>query len=314
MKYLVTGGAGFIGSHIATALAERGEDVRVLDNLSTGKKGNLAHIAGKVEFVEGDVQRIVQNVAQIEKACAGVDVVFHQAAMASVPRSLAEPLASHAACATGTLNVLEAARRVGVQRVVYAGSSSAYGNQPYASKRETDLLDPLSPYAAAKLAGEMYCQAFAKSFGLETVVIRYFNVFGPRQDPAGEYSAVIPKFVVKMLAGERPTIFGDGLQSRDFTYVENVVLGNLAAAERSAAIGRVFNVACGRQFNLLELVAAINRVLGTKIEPEFAPARAGDVRDSLADISEAREALGYEPSIDFDEGLRRSIEYYRSLM
>jgi UDP-glucose 4-epimerase len=310
MKYLVTGGAGFIGSHIATTLVHRGEQVRVLDNLSTGTRNNLAHIAAAVELVEGDVL----DVAAVEQAVAGCDIVFHQAALASVPRSLKEPLATHAACATGTANVLEAARRAGVRRVVYAGSSSAYGNQPFMSKRENDLPAPVSPYAAAKLAGELYCQSFTASFGLETVVIRYFNVFGPRQDPNGEYSAVIPKFVVAMLAGKRPTIFGDGLQSRDFTYIDNIVQGNLAAAEVPAATGGVFDVACGRQFNLLELVASINRVLGTEFEPVFEPARAGDVRDSLADITAAREILGYEPTIDFDEGLRRSIEYYRSLM
>lgn len=309
MNTLVTGGAGFIGSHIATALAERGDKVRVLDNLCSGNRANLAHIASKVEFIEGDIL----DAKQVEKAVAGVEVVFHQAALASVPRSLDKPLDTHAACATGTLNVLDAARRGGVRRVVYAGSSSAYGNQPTASKRETDLLDPLSPYAAAKLAGEMYCQSYFASFGLETAVVRYFNVFGPRQDPNGEYSAVIPKFVVAMLAGKRPTIFGDGLQSRDFTYVENIVRGNLAAADRSAAAGGTFNVACGRQYNLLELIASINRVLGTKIEPVFQPARAGDVRDSLADITAARETLAYEPTIDFDEGLRRSIDYYRTL-
>jgi UDP-glucose 4-epimerase len=309
MNYLVTGGAGFIGSHIATALAERGDTVRVLDNLSTGARANLAHVADKVELIEGDLC----DLRLVEKAVAGVDVVFHQAALASVPRSLEKPLDTHAACVTGTLNVLEASRRGGVRRVVYAGSSSAYGNQPFMSKRETDLPAPLSPYAAAKLAGEAYCQAFTASFGLETVVIRYFNVFGPRQDPNSEYSAVIPKFVVAMLAGRRPTIFGDGLQSRDFTYVENVVQGNLAAAERPAAAGGVFNVACGRQYNLLELVASINRVLDTKIEPAFAPPRAGDVRDSLADITAAREVLRYEPTIDFEEGLRRSIAYYRTL-
>lgn len=309
MKYLVTGGAGFIGSHIVTALVERGDAVRVFDNLSTGKAENLAHLKGKVEFVKGDLLEL----RELDKAVAGVDVVFHQAAMASVPRSLAEPPASHAACATGTLHVLDAARRGGVKRVVYAGSSSAYGNQPTASKRESDLPAPLSPYAAAKLAGEGYCQAFASSFGLETVVIRYFNVFGPRQDPNGEYSAVIPKFVVSMLAGKRPTVFGDGGQARDFTYVENIVRGNLAAAAAPQASGRIFNVACGRQYSLLELIESINRVLGTKIEPIFEPARAGDVRDSLADITAAREVLKYEPTIDFDEGLRRSIEYYRSL-
>lgn len=309
MKYLVTGGAGFIGSHIVTALVERGDDVRVFDNLSTGKADNLSHLGKRFELVKGDLL----DAKQVEQAVAGVDVVFHQAAMASVPRSLAEPAASHAACATGTLHVLDAARRGGVKRVVYAGSSSAYGNQPFIAKRESDLPSPLSPYAAAKLAGEAYCQAFAASYGLETVVIRYFNVFGPRQDPNGEYSAVIPKFVVSMLAGKRPTVFGDGGQSRDFTYVENVVRGNLAAAAARQASGRIFNVACGRQYSLLELIESINRVLGTKIEPIFADARAGDVRDSLADITAARETLSYEPTIDFDEGLRRSIEYYRSL-
>jgi UDP-glucose 4-epimerase len=292
-----------------TALVERGDAVRVLDNLSTGAQRNLEHVATKIEFVEGDIL----DPKQVAKAVVGCDVVFHEAALASVPRSVKDPLETHAADATGTVIVLDAARRAGVRRVVYAGSSSAYGNRPNPSKRETDLPDPLSPYAAAKLAGELYCQAFASSLGLETVVIRYFNVFGPRQDPNGEYSAVIPKFVVAMLAGNRPVIFGDGFQSRDFTYVENVVRGNLAAAERPAAAGGVFNVACGKQCNLLELVAAINRVLGTKIEPAFEPARAGDVRDSLADITAAREVLGYEPTIDFDEGLRRSIDYYRSL-
>jgi UDP-glucose 4-epimerase len=309
MKYLVTGGAGFIGSHLATALVERGDKVRVLDNLSTGTPKNLAHLGGKVELVEGDLL----DRTKLEQAVASMDVVLHQAALASVPRSVANPLETHAACATGTLELLDAARRAGVRRVVYAGSSSAYGNQPYMSKRETDVPSPLSPYAAAKLAGEAYCQAFTASYGLETVVIRYFNVFGPRQDPNSEYSAVIPKFVVAMLAGKRPTIFGDGMQSRDFTFVENVVRANLAAAERPAAVGRVINVATGRQFSLLELVDSINRVLGTSIKPTFAEARAGDVRESLADITTAREILGYEPAVDFDEGLRRSIEYYRSL-
>jgi UDP-glucose 4-epimerase len=309
MRYLVTGGAGFIGSHIVTALAERGDEVRVLDNLSTGRRENLAHLTHKVELIEGDLQ----DRSKVEQAVKGVDVVFHQAALASVPRSVERPMDSHAACATGTLQVLDAARRAAVRRVVYAGSSSAYGNQPFMAKREFDIPSPLSPYAAAKLAGEAYCMAFTASYGLETVVLRYFNVFGPRQDPDSEYSAVIPKFVVAMLAGKRPTVFGDGLQSRDFTYVANVVHGNLAAAERPEAAGRVLNVACGRQFSLLELIASINRVLGTKIEPTFAPPRTGDVRESLADISAARQCLGYEPAIDFDEGLRRSIEYYRTL-
>lgn len=309
MKTLVTGGAGFVGSHIATALAERGDAVRVLDNLCTGNRANLDHLKGRVELIEGDVA----DAKAVARAVEGVELVFHQAALASVPRSVEQPLETNAACATGTATVLDAARRAGVRRVVYAGSSSAYGNQPFTSKRETDLLDPLSPYAAAKLAGEMYCKAFTATYGLETVVIRYFNVFGPRQDPASEYSAVIPLFVVAMLAGRRPTIFGDGLQSRDFTYIDNIVRGNLAAAEAPAAVGRSINVACGRQATLLDLIASINRVLGTAIEPVFAPARAGDVRESLADISLARELLGYEPTVDFDEGLRRSIDYYRSL-
>jgi UDP-glucose 4-epimerase len=309
LRCLVNGGAGFIGSHIATALEDRGDAVRVLDNLSTGTRENIAHIANKVEFIAADVL----DSKALATAMADVEVVFHQAALASVPRSVEKPLETHAACATATLQVLDAARRSGVRRVVYAGSSSAYGNQPYMAKRESDLPAPLSPYAAAKLAGESYCQAFGASYGLETVVIRYFNVFGPRQDPNGEYSAVIPKFVVAMLAGKRPTIFGDGLQSRDFTYVANVVRGNLAAAERPAAVGRILNVACGRQYSLLELVESINRVLETRIEPIFASARTGDVRESLADISAARECLDYEPLIDFEEGLRRSIDYYQSL-
>jgi UDP-glucose 4-epimerase len=309
MKTLVTGGAGFIGSHIATALAERGDEVRVLDNLSTGNRANLDHLRGRVELIEGDVA----DAKAVARAVDGVELVFHQAALASVPRSVEAPLETNSVCCTGTVTLLDAARRAGVRRVVYAGSSSAYGNQPFTSKRESDLPEPLSPYAAAKLAGELYCQAFTATYGLETVTIRYFNVFGPRQDPHSEYSAVIPLFVVAMLAGRQPTIFGDGLQSRDFTYIDNIVRGNLAAAEAAGAAGKSINVACGRQATLLDLIASINRVLGTAIEPVFAPARAGDVRESLADISLARELLAYEPEVDFDEGLRRSIDYYRSL-
>jgi UDP-glucose 4-epimerase len=309
MRYLVTGGAGFIGSHIATALVVRGDQVRVFDNLSSGSHQNLAHLGGKVELVEGDLL----HPAEVAQAVAGVDVIFHEAALASVPRSVETPLDTHAVCVTGTLHLLEAARKAGVRRVVFAGSSSVYGNQPAMSKRETDLLSPLSPYAAAKLAGEAYCQSFTAVYGLETVVLRYFNVFGPRQDPNSEYSAVIPKFVALMLRGKRPTVFGDGQQSRDFTYVEDVVRGNLLAAESQAAVGQVFNIACGRQQSLLQLIDSINGVLGTSIEPNFAPPRAGDVRESLADIAAARAVLGYEPAIGFDEGLRRSIEYYRAI-
>jgi UDP-glucose 4-epimerase len=309
-SYLVTGGAGFIGSHIATALVERGDQVRVFDNLSTGSRQNLAHLGDRVELVEGDIL----DREAVDRAVSSIDVVYHQAALASVPRSVAKPLDTNAACVTGTLNVLDAARQANVRRVVYAASSSAYGNLPVKSKRECDLPSPLSPYAAAKLAGEFYCSAFTETYGLETVSIRYFNVFGPRQDPASEYSAVIPLFVTAMLAGRRPTVYGDGSQSRDFTYVENVVQGNLAAATAPGVAGRVFNVACGQQFSLLDLIASINRVLGANLEPKFEDWRAGDVRESLADISDARELLGYSPSVSFDEGLQRSIEYYRSLV
>lgn len=308
-NFLVTGGAGFIGSHIATALTDRGDRVCVLDNLSTGKRENLQHLGDRVELIEG----CLLDRQIVEQALEGVEVVYHQAALASVPRSVAKPLDTNAACVTGTLNLLDAARQAGVRRVVYAGSSSAYGDQPYMSKRETDLPGPLSPYAVAKLAGENYCKAFYTTYGLETVVIRYFNVFGPRQDPNSEYSAVIPLFVTKMIAGKQPTIYGDGTQSRDFTFIDNVVKGNLAAADAKGAVGRSINVACGTQFTLLSLVAAINEVLGTHIEPIFAEPRAGDIRESLADISLARKVLKYEPSVSFNEGLRRSIEYYSSL-
>ncbi len=305
--YLVTGGAGFIGSHIASALVERGDRVRVLDNLSTGHRKNLDHLADRLEFVEGDLV----NRGDLERALDGVDVVFHEAALASVPRSVETPLDTNAACVTGTVMLLDAARRGGVRRIVYGASSSAYGDQPVPSKREDLLPAPLSPYAAAKLAGEFYCQAFTATYGLETVTLRYFNVFGPRQDPQSQYAAVIPKFVTAMLAGQRPTIFGDGRQSRDFTYIDNVVRGNLLAADAPAAVGRTINVACGQSYDLLELVAGINRGLGTNIEPIFESPRAGDVRESLADISLAGELLRYEPVVAFDEGLRRTIDYYR---
>lgn len=310
MKILVTGGAGFIGSHIVTALVERGDVVRVLDNLDTGSRENLAHLGGNVEFIKGDVT----DPRAVARAVDGVEVVFHQAALASVPRSVAAPLDTNAVCVTGTLNVLQAARQAGVRRVVYAGSSAAYGNDPTPSKSESLLPAPVSPYAAAKLAAEGYCQAFTETFALETVTIRYFNVFGPRQDPNGEYSAVIPIFVSLMLKGKRPTIYGDGLQSRDFTYVSDIVRGNLLAAEAKGVAGKVINVATGIQFTLLDLVASINRVLGTKFEPVFADPRAGDVRESLADITRARKLLKFEPQVTFDEGLERSIEYYRSIV
>lgn len=306
---LVTGGAGFIGSHIVEALVERGDRVRVLDNLSTGFLSNLEPFFDRVEFIHGDVQD-PQTAAE---AVRGVDCVFHQAALASVPRSVERPLDTHAACATGTIVLLDAARRAGVRRFVYAGSSSAYGDQPFSAKRETDLPDPISPYGAAKLAGEYYCRAFFATYGFETVVLRYFNVFGPRQDPNSPYSAVIPLFITAILSGRRPTVFGDGTQSRDFTYVANVVQANLLAAERPGVAGRVFNAANGKSITLLELLAAINQVLGTRVEPEFAPPRPGDIRESMADIAAARSLLGYQPQVDFSTGLKRSIEYYRMI-
>ncbi len=309
-KFLVTGGAGFIGSHISTALVNRGDEVTVLDNLSTGKRENLAHLGDRVNLIEGSVC----DRAVVEQALDGVEVVYHQAALASVPWSVKKPLDTNEVCVTGTVNVLDAARQAGVRRVVFAGSSSAYGDQPTTSKRETDLPSVLSPYAAAKIAGEAYCQSFTATYGLETVVLRYFNVFGPRQDPKSEYSAVIPIFVSKMVNGERPTVYGDGKQSRDFVYIANVVQGNLAAADSAEAVGRSINIGTGQQLTLLQLIAAINQVLGKEIEPIFEEARAGDVRESLADISLARSVLAYEPKVEFNEGLRQSIEYYLSLV
>ena len=301
---LVTGGAGFIASHIATALVKRGDKVRVLDNLCTGFKRN---VPADVEFIEGDVA----DESVTAKAMQGIEVVFHQAALASVPMSLEKPLATNHACVTGTVNVLNQAVKAGVRRVVYAASSSAYGDRPYSAKREVDLPQVLSPYAAAKLAGELYCQAFYHSFGLETVGLRYFNVFGPRQDPASPYSAVIPLFVTAILRGTPPTIYGDGGQSRDFTFVENVVKGNLLAAEAPQAAGEIINMADGRRTTLLRLLELLSELLEVEVKPNFQPARVGDVRESLADISQARKILNYEPDVTLEEGLRRTIDYYR---
>lgn len=304
---LVTGGAGFIGSHIVEALLARGDQVRVLDNFSTGHDENLAAFGDAVEVFRGDIT----DPDLVAEAVAGVDTVFHEAALASVPRSIERPLDTNYACVTGTVTVLDQARRAGVRRLVYAASSSAYGDQPTSSKRETDLPAPISPYAAAKLAGEYYCRAFTGSYGFETVGLRYFNVFGPRQDPNSPYSAVIPLFITAMLNGQSPKVFGDGLQSRDFTYVANVVHGNLLAADAPNVAGRVFNMANGRTTSLLTLIEQLNRLLGTNIKAEHAPPRVGDVKDSLADISQARQMLNYEPQVDFRDGLERSIEYYR---
>ena len=307
--FLVTGGAGFIGSHIAATLVERGDEVRVLDNLSTGHLSNMDTFRSKIDFIEGDLL----EAETVAKVVDGVDCIFHQAALASVPRSVDRPLDTNAACVTGTVNLLDAARKAKVRRVVYASSSSAYGDQPTSSKREIDLPSPLSPYAAAKLSAEYYCHAFTATYGLETVAIRYFNVFGPRQDPNSQYSAVIPKFITAILAGRQPMIYGDGLQSRDFTYVENVVSANLLAADAPNVAGRMFNAANGKSTDLLTLLDMLNRLLGTDVKPIHDDPRIGDVRESLADISQARKMLGYEPLVDFEEGLRRSVDYYREI-
>ena len=306
--YLITGGAGFIGSHIAAALQRRGDSVRILDNLSTGHRSNLEALPSPPEFMQADVN----DRAALTAAMQGVACVFHQAALASVPRSIECPADTHAACVTGTLHVLDIARRVGVKRVVFASSSSIYGDQPKPVKCETDLPAPLSPYAAAKLSAEAYCTSFFHSYGLETVALRYFNVFGPRQDPLGPYAAVIPLFIKAILSRERPTIFGDGLQTRDFTFVENVVQANLLAAKIPAAAGKVFNIANGKTISLLDLLALLGRILGQQIEPIFAPARVGDVKHSQASISLAESVLGYQPAFDVEEGVRRSLEFYRA--
>jgi nucleoside-diphosphate-sugar epimerase len=306
--YLVTGGGGFIGSNLVLALVERGEVVRVLDDFSTGKRENLAQVAGQVELLEGSVA----DPAVVADAMEGVDYVLHQGALASVPRSIERPAATHEVNATGTLNVLLAARDAEVRRVVYAASSSAYGDQPTLPKVESMAPSPLSPYAASKLAGEHYCRAVTECYGVETVSLRYFNIYGPRQDPESLYAAVIPKFIAAMLAGERPTIFGDGEQSRDFTFVADAVAANLLACEAALAAGRVINVACGKRYTLNELVARLNAILGTDIEPVYAEPRAGDVKHSQADISAARSLLGYEPTTAFEDGLRQTVDWFRT--
>jgi len=306
--YLVTGGAGFIGSHIVEALVARGETVRVIDNFATGSRANMASFADKITLYEVDIR----NLESLRPAFEGVDYVIHQAAIPSVPRSVADPVLSHETCATGVLNVLIAARDAKVKRVVYAGSSSAYGDIEGQFKREDMPPLPLSPYAAAKLAGEYYLQAFYTVYGLETVTLRYFNVFGPRQDPFSPYSAVIPLFMDAMLKGKQPTIFGDGKQSRDFTYVDNVVLGNLLACQADSRVaGKVINVACGESITLLDLIDGINSLLGTNIAPIFADPRPGDVRHSCADISLARELLGYTPQVGLIEGMSRTLAWLK---
>lgn len=308
-KYLVTGAAGFIGRSIAAALLKRGENVRGIDNFITGKRGNLGGLEA-MEFVEGDLT----DPQQCARACEGIQIVFHEAALASVPRSVADPAATNLHCVTATLNLLVAARTARVRRVVYAGSSSAYGDTPTLPKQEDMLPNPISPYSVAKLAGEQYMRAFARVYGLETVVLRYFNVFGPFQDPTSHYSGVLAIFCRRMLVGEQPTIYGDGEQSRDFTYIDNVVHANLLAAEAPAekVAGQMMNVATGSRCTLNETFNILRELTGYKGKPAYHAPRSGDIRDSLADIRRAGELLGYSPVVDFREGLRRTVEWYRT--
>lgn len=305
--YLVTGGAGFIGSNLVYALISRGETVRVLDNFSTGKKENLSGLDGRVELLEGDLR----DPEAVRGAVEGVDYILHQGALASVVRSIEDPSASHANNATGTLNLLMAAKDAKVKRLVYASSSSVYGDSPALPKEEGMRPEPKSPYAASKLIGEHYGRVFFQVYGLETVCLRYFNVFGPGQSPDSPYAAVIPCFLNAMLRGMPPTIFGDGLQSRDFTYVEDVVEVNLLALTAPKIAGEVINVASGKQHTLLEVVGVLNEVLGTDLHPRFAPPRPGDVRHSLASIAKAEALLGYKPRVSLEEGLQRTAEWMR---
>lgn len=309
MHVLVTGGAGFIGSHLAEHLLEQGHHVSVLDNFATGRRSNIAALGGEVELIEGDIQ----SYERVNKAVAGCEVVFHLAALPSVPRSVQDPLTSNATNVIGTLNVLLAARDHGVRRVVYASSSSVYGSSSgITPKQENKPTIPISPYATAKLAGEGYARSFHGVYGLETVALRYFNVFGPRQDPTSQYAAVVPNFIGALIAGQPPVIFGDGEQSRDFTYVANIVDANVLAMDAPGVAGRVYNVACGERVTLNRLVGELRELLSSDVEPAYAAPRPGDIKHSLADLSRARTELGYEPSVLLRDGLERTIEYFHA--
>jgi UDP-glucose 4-epimerase len=308
-RFLVTGCAGFIGSWITETLITRGAIVCGLDNFETGRRDNLAHLHGKFEFIECDLR----DADRVARACEGIDFIFHEAALPSVPRSVKDPRTSHTANIDGTFNLLEGARAAGVKRIVYAASSSAYGNQPGFPRRESMVPMPIAPYPVQKLAGELYMKSYWQVYGLETVCLRYFNIFGPRQVPDSPYSGVMAKFTLQMMRGERPTIFGDGEQGRDFTYVENAVSANLLAMEAPAAsvAGRTFNVACGEHHTLNKTFRVLADLLEFKEAPIYGPNRTGDIQNSLADISAAREAFGYEPKVSFEEGLRRTVAWYR---
>lgn len=308
-KYLVTGGAGFIGSNIVDELVRRREDVKVLDDFSSGKKKNIEDILDKIELIEGDIRDSVI----LKKALKGCDYVIHQAALRSVPKSMQNPQLYDDVNVKGTLNLLIASHENKIKRVVFASSSSIYGDTVKLPQSEDQIPQPISPYAATKLAGEHYCRVFAKSYGLETVALRYFNVFGPRQSLESEYAVVIPKFITCILKGEQPPVDGDGTQSRDFTYVDNVVDANLTAAIREGVSGEVFNVACGKGYNLLELVRILNEIAGKGIKPRFAPPRPGDVKHTLADVTKMKKLLKLDPKIDFVLGLRKTVEYFKSV-
>jgi nucleoside-diphosphate-sugar epimerase len=308
--YLITGVAGFIGSTLARAVLARGDKVVGFDNFSTGKRENISDVENELELHEADLL----DLDALQHACRGIDYIFHEAAIPSVPWSVEDPVSNHRANVDGTLNLLVAAQDAKVKRVIYAASSSAYGEAPALPKHEDMLPSPISPYATAKLAGEYYMTTFYRCYGLETVSLRYFNVFGPRQDPNSPYSGVLAKFITRMLKGEQPTIFGDGKQSRDFTFVDDVVGANLLAckAERKEVVGRVFNVATGQRIDLVQTFQVLKKLLGYSGEAKYADDRAGDVKHSLADISRAEQLLGYKPKVGFEEGLRRTIEWYRS--
>lgn len=305
---LVTGGAGFIGSHLATRLVALGHAVRILDNFLTGSRRNLAHLVGRVDVVDGDLR----DPAACKRACDGIEYVLHEAALGSVPKSVEDPLPSHDINVNGTFNLLCACVDAGVRRVIYAASSSAYGDSQVSPKHEGLIPSPLSPYAVQKLTGEHYCRAFTLCYGLETLSLRYFNVFGARQDPGSQYAAVIPAFVTAILRGEAPVVYGDGGQTRDFTYIDNVIHANLLAMGAAHAQGEAVNIACGGAISVLDVLAAIGRVLGVKVEPRHLPERRGDVRHSCADIRLAGKLLQYQPVVGFEDGLRLAIEHYRS--
>jgi UDP-glucose 4-epimerase len=306
-QFLITGGAGFIGANLAHALVARGEPVRILDDFSTGRGENLRGVEDRIEILRGDIR----DPAVVARAVRGVEVILHQAALNSNPRSIKEPGPTNAVNVAGTLHLLEAARAAGVRRVVYASSSSVYGDTPGLPKTEEMPLSPKAPYGVSKLAAESYCRVFTQVYGLETVSLRYFNVFGPRQHPDSEYAAVIPRFLRRQLAGKPPVIFGDGEQSRDFTAVENVVAANLLAAETTRGIGEVFNIACGQTSTLNQIAAWLNRLLGTDLPPVYEPPRPADIRHSYASIRKAEAILGYRPVLEVQEGLRRTVEWFR---